>query len=228
MLKARLDVPEKLDDNFFGYTLNDEQKLFKDSVWNPDVKIIFSDSKAGTGKSLIAVGTAVILVEYCMYEGITYIVSPTQELKQGYLPGTLEEKTQFYFQPLYQSLSKIGKNPMIAIAQCNIMNKKNGNDFIDAIPHTFLRGTTFENRVVIIDEAQNFTIEELRKVLTRISDNCKTIVIGHSGQIDLLDKNNSGFTKYLNWFKNEEYCKICNLNKNYRGKISMRADDLPC
>ena len=93
--------------------------------------------------------------------------------------------------------------------------------------HTFLRGTNFENKVVIVDEAQNFYFDELKKVLTRVHDSCKVIVIGHDGQNDLISNpERSGFVPYMEWFNNDERTAVCRLEKNYRGWISQHADDL--
>lgn len=92
-----------------------------------------------------------------------------------------------------------------------------------------MRGCNFENKVIIIDESQNLYADELKKVLTRIHDNCKVIVIGHSGQIDLYDHpDHSGFVTYLDLFKktNDSRVEICELTKNYRGWISTTADSL--
>ena len=69
--------------------------------------------------------------------------------------------------------------------------------------------------------------DELKKVLTRIHDNCKTIVIGHSGQCDLYHyPERSGFAPYIEHFKDEPYAQVCELTKNYRGIVSTKADEL--
>ena len=94
--------------------------------------------------------------------------------------------------------------------------------------HTFLRGNTIENKVVIVDEAQNYYTDELQKTLTRLKDSCKIIIIGHTGQIDLYkNRENSGFDKYLAHFskvKDDPRVKICKLVNNYRGWFSKYAD----
>jgi phosphate starvation-inducible protein PhoH len=79
-------------------------------------------------------------------------------------------------------------------------------------------------KTVIIDEAQNFTASELKKVFTRIHDSCKVIVIGHSGQIDLYDKSQSGFIPYINHLKDKDYVSICNLSVNFRGRFATDSD----
>lgn len=219
--------PKTLSEHpFFGFKLNEEQIKFRDAIWNKDKLIVFCNARAGTGKTTIATATADLLVKYGFYKGIVYIASPTMEQKQGYLKGTIEEKSEPYFEPFYQALEKIGVNLNTA-TYADIMNEKNGTAYIECMTHTFLRGCNFENKVIILDEAQNYYTDELKKVLTRIHDNCKVVVIGHSGQIDLYNNpQNSGFVRYLNHFSNDERCAICQLTHNYRGWISNHADEL--
>lgn len=222
------EAPTNLDDHpFYGMTLNDEQKVFANAIWNPENLIVFCDSKAGTGKTTIAVGVANMLVQYGLYNGIVYIAAPVQEEKLGYMPGDLNDKVSLYFDPLYQALIKLNINPNTAINQLSIDNQKNGTGYIDAITHVFLRGQNFENKVIICEESQNLYQDELKKVLTRIHDNCKTIVIGHTGQCDLYhNPEHSGFAPYIEHFRNEPYAQVCTLTKNYRGKVSTHADEL--
>jgi predicted ribonuclease YlaK len=221
------EVPETLRDHpFYGMVLDEEQEAFRDAIWSKDKPIVFCNAKAGTGKTTIATGVANLLVKYGRYDGIVYISAPCQEEKQGYLKGSLEEKSAPYAEAFYDALLKIGVNTNTATFD-DIMNEKNGTAYIKAITHTFLRGTNFENKVVIVDESQNYYFDELKKVLTRMHDNCKVIVIGHSQQCDLYhNPERSGFVKYLNHFSKDERCAVCHLTKNYRGWISNMADEL--
>lgn len=222
------EVPATLEDHpFYGIVLNEEQKKFAEAIWNPENLIVFCDSKAGTGKTTIAVGVANMLVQYGLYDGIVYIAAPVQEEKLGYMPGDLQDKVSLYFDPLYQALIKLNINPNTTINQLSIDNQKNGTGYIDAITHVFLRGQNFENKVIICEESQNLYCDELKKVLTRIHDSCKTIVIGHTGQCDLYhNPERSGFAPYIEHFRNEPYAEVCTLTKNYRGKVSTHADEL--
>ena len=223
----RSNVPETLDDSlFFGLILDDEQKDFRNAIWSKDKLIVFCDARAGSGKTQIAVATAELLYQYGRYDGIVYITAPVQEGKIGFLPGTVQEKLSVYNEPFYQAAIKANIN----VEQCvfdDIENQKNGTAYIQCVSHNYLRGVNFENKVVIIDEAQNFYVDELKKVLTRMHDSCKVIVIGHTGQIDLYHHpENSGFAPYIEHFKNVEWAEICHLTVNYRGMISNFADEL--
>ena len=222
------DVPKNIDGHpFYGILLDDEQKEFVNAILNPEKLIIFANAKAGTGKTLMSVATANLLVQHNVYDGIVYIVSPVQEEKLGFLPGSADEKISIYTAPLYDALIKLGINPYTAVIQEGVENQKNGTGYIDCISHVYLRGCNLENKVVIIEETQNMYVDELKKVLTRISDTSKTIVIGHSGQCDLYHHpENSGFVKYIEHFKDKDYAQICELNNNHRGIVSSWADEL--
>ena len=168
-----------------------------------------------------------MLVQYGVYNGIVYVVSPVQDEKSGFLPGDADSKTRVYTAPLYDALEKLDINPFTAVNQESIANQKNGTGYIDCVSHLWLRGCNLENKVVIVEESQNFYIDELKKVLTRIADNSKTIVIGHTGQCDLYhNPERNGFAPYIEHFRNEPYAQICTLTKNYRGKVSTHADEL--
>lgn len=220
--------PKTLDGHpFYGMELDEQQKIFAEAIWNPNNLIVFANACAGSGKTTIAVGVANMLVQYGLYDGIVYVISPVQEEKSGFLPGDADQKTQVYTAPLYDALKKLDINPFTAVNQESITNQKNGTGYIDCVSHLWLRGCNLENKVVIVEETQNFYKDELKKVLTRIADNSKTIVIGHTGQCDLYHyPERSGFAPYIEHFRNEPYAQICELTKNYRGKVSTRADEL--
>lgn len=222
------DAPCKLDEHpFYGLRLDDEQKIFRDAIWNDTNDIVFCNSFAGSGKSLIAVGTANLLVEYKLYDGIVYIVAPVQEGKLGYMPGNSTQKIQEYFAPLMSALYKIGINPEAVVKGADPNAEKYGSGYIELASHVYQRGCNLENKVVIIEEAQNFYIDELLKVLTRVHDSCKTIVIGHSKQCDLYkNPERSGFVSFLEHFKGKERCEICELKTNHRGWVSSWADSI--
>lgn len=213
--------------NFYDLTLAPEQEAFVKSVMAGDNTIVFCNAAAGTGKSTLAIGTANMLVKdkkHYDYDGIVYIVSPYGEEKQGYLPGTQTEKSEVYFEPARQAMIECGMNPMTDVQEETMTSKKKGTGFVKLLTHTYLRGSNLSKKVVIIDEAQNFTVPELKKVLTRIHDDCKVIVIGHTGQIDISGK--SGFARYIEHFDGHEHCKVCKLTVNHRGWLSSYADEL--
>lgn len=217
--------PKTLDNHiFFGMKLDAQQKAYRDAIWSDDKIIVFCDARAGSGKTQIAVMTAELLHKYGRYDGIVYITAPVQEGKLGFLPGTVQEKLEVYNEPFYQAALKANIDVQHAFFG-DADSEKMGSAYIECMSHNYLRGCNFENKVVIIDEAQNFYKDELKKVLTRMHDTCKVIVIGHTGQIDLYHHpENSGFAPYIEHFKNVEWAEVCQLTENYRGKLSNHAD----
>lgn len=221
------DVPAMIDRNiFYGVQLDEEQEMFANAIWSPDNDIIFCNAAAGSGKTFVTTGVANMLVGYRLYDSIVYIMSPYGERKQGWLPGTITEKSSVYFEAFYQALINCDVNPITAINTESMVNQKNGTGYITCITDTFLRGTNLDNAVVIIDEAQNYTVAQLKKVLTRIGSKAKVIVIGHELQCDLDVPSTSGFTKYIEHFKDQPRTAVCSLTTNHRGWISRHADEL--
>ena len=211
---------------FYTFTLDDEQKAFVDAIKDQNKTIIFCDAPAGTGKTTLAMGAANLLYHDKRngLDGIVYIVSPYGEEKQGYLPGSITEKSEVYYEPAYQAMIEVGLNPNVVVSSECMTAKKKGEAYVKLLTHTYLRGTNLQNKVVILDESQNYTVAELKKVLTRCHDTCKVIVIGHTGQIDI--RGGSGFQKYLEHFAGHEKCAVCKLTTNHRGWLSTFADEL--
>ena len=221
------EPPEHLDrDTFFGIELDDEQLAFRDSIWSKEKLIVFCDAKAGTGKTLIATGTAKLLYDWGLYDGIVFVASPTQESKNGFLPGTAGEKAEPYFEPFYEACTEVGINIYTDINDGSLVGQKRGTGYIDCLTHMYLRGVNFDRKVIIIDEAQNFRFADLQKTLTRCKDNCKVIVIGHTEQCDLDNRRDSGFSLYSQHFSGDCRTAVHTLTKNYRGWISQHADTL--
>ena len=221
------DIPETLSEHpFYGIDLDEEQKMFANAIWNPNIDIVFCNAKAGSGKSLVATGVANLLVQYGLFDSIVYIMSPYGERKQGWLPGTITEKSSVYFEAFYQALISCNINPHTAINDDSMVNQKNGTGYITCITDTFLRGSNLDNAVVILDEAQNYTVPQLKKTLTRVGKKAKVIVIGHDLQCDLEKPEQSGFIKYIEHFKEKERAAVCTLTINHRSWISQWADEV--
>lgn len=215
------------DEPFYGLELDEEQKHFRDCIWSEDYDIIFANSRSGSGKTTVAVGTANLLVQYKKFEKIIYICSPCNEGRLGFLPGSITDKSEVYYEPLYTAMQTCGINPFTAIVSESLTASKYDEAYIKPLTDVYLRGTNLNNAVIIIDEFQNFTLENAKKTLTRVCENTKVIAIGHSKQCDLgNDEKKSGFERYLNHFAGMPRCAICELHTNHRSWISNHADDL--
>lgn len=151
--------------------------------------ITFGIGCAGTGKSFVAAGVAADMLRECQIDKII-ITRPVCETGRnlGALPGELSEKYAPYIEPLMDALNK----QLGASWVRNLI--KNGK--IIASPMEFMRGKTFDNCFVILDESQNTTPEQMKMMLTRIGKNCKMVITGDTKQSDLKQQN--GLTYAVN------------------------------
>jgi len=220
-------------DLFFGLgpTLTDEQKQLIDAMFNPDIKVIVIPSVAGTGKTSLVVGATKIL-----QKDLVYVFPNVNEDEFGFLPGNLFEKYYQYLGPLFDALDTIGddpnrvvfnedasRDPALKAQQMKML--KEGHVWAFPKPHGFLRGRNLSgDKVIFIDEAQNFTKAQLKKIITRVHDDCKLVLAGHMGQCDLKRDVISGFPAYIDFYRKCQYAKVIELNKCFRGQIASDAD----
>ncbi|MEH7521711.1 PhoH family protein [Bacillus sp. JJ1503] len=214
-------MPLPANNMLFGFEplLTDEQRAYVDSIFDNQLTIV--NAKSGTGKTTLAVACAKLLGK-----PLLYTFSPVEEGSLGFTPGTVEEKESKYIQPLLDALVEIREDQRFAIKSEKNPDIINEGAWITAKSHTFVRGTNIKDSVLIVDEAQNFTRGELKKLLTRCHDTTKVIVIGHDKQIDLKDPKKSGFVPYIEHFRNEPYANVLELTKNFRGRLAQHADEL--
>lgn len=215
----------KYHELFSGIICNEDQAKFRDAVMNDDNNFVLVDAVSGSGKTLIAVTCAKQLVANGHYQSCVFIVPTNAEQELGYRPGTAAEKIADYMVPLRQALIKIGEEPDKVITNDLEENLKDSNKWIVADSQAFLRGVNFENQVVIVDEAQNFTVPQIKKILTRCYDISKVIVIGSNNQIDI-DPKDSCFTRLMNHMDGFEGYVKCELPISYRGRLAMHIDKL--
>lgn len=214
-------MPLPKDSLLFGYApkLTNEQKVYVDSMFDNQVTIVNAGS--GSGKTTLAVAVAKVLKR-----DLIYIFAPVEENVLGYTPGEVFDKEAKYTVPLKDALYEINEDPDRAIvSKENILNVKNGTAWVTPMSHVFARGTNIKGKkFVIIDEAQNFTKNQLKKVLTRVHDDCIVCIIGHDKQCDLDSPSASGFVPYIEFLKNEDYVRVCELTYNFRGRLATKVD----
>ena len=147
--------------------------------------LIFSIGSAGSGKTYLAVVYAVMLLKKGIIQKII-LTRPAVEAGEslGFLPGDLKEKVDPYLRPLYDALYD-----MLGYEQTNSLIEK---QILEIAPLAYMRGRTLENAIIILDEAQNATVEQLKMFLTRLGFNSKMIVTGDCSQVDLPHSKRSG------------------------------------
>ena len=147
--------------------------------------LIFSIGAAGTGKTYLAVCYGVSELKKGNYDKII-LTRPAVEAGEslGFLPGDLKEKVDPYLRPLYDALYD-----MLGIEQVSQLIEK---QIIEIAPLAYMRGRTLEKSFIILDEAQNATVDQLKMFLTRLGFNSKMIITGDISQIDLPNSKKSG------------------------------------
>ncbi|OCM92507.1 PhoH family protein [Streptococcus agalactiae] len=169
------------------------QKIYVDSVKNHDV--VFGIGPAGTGKTFLAVTLAVTALKRGQVKRII-LTRPAVEAGEslGFLPGYLKEKVDPYLRPVYDALYQIlGKEQTSRLME---------REIIEIAPLAYMRGRTLDDAFVILDEAQNTTIMQMKMFLTRLGFNSKMIVNGDVSQIDLPKNVKSGLIDAVEKLRN--------------------------
>lgn len=173
-------------DNKFIKVKNINQFKYLETI--EDSTITFGIGPAGTGKTFLAVASAVKMYSENVIKKIV-LTRPAVEAGErlGYLPGDLSQKIDPYLVPLFDSLEYFFGNETLQY----LIEKRN----IEIVPLAYMRGRTLNNACIILDEAQNATMSQIKMFLTRLGENSKMIITGDETQIDLHNKTFSGLKK---------------------------------
>ncbi len=183
-------------------TLN-QQKLVKAVA---ECDMVFAIGPAGTGKTYTAVALAVKALKERKVRRII-LTRPAVEAGEnlGFLPGDLREKLDPYLQPLYDAL----KDMIPATRLADHLDE----GVIQIAPLAFMRGRTLDHAFVILDEAQNATLPQLKMFLTRMGRNAKFVITGDVTQVDLPDRQPSGLTPAVDMLRNVEGITVIELTE---------------
>ena len=180
------------------------QKKLVEEYYKND--LIFALGPAGTGKTYTAIALAVRALKNREVKKLI-LTRPAVEAGErlGFLPGDLKDKLDPYLQPLYDALLD-----MIPPQKLKLLMEEGT---IQIAPLAYMRGRTLESAFVILDEAQNTSLGQLKMFLTRMGNNAKFIVTGDATQIDLPNKSDSGLAKGVGMLKGVKGISIINFNK---------------
>jgi len=193
----------------FKIQLNEEQKEAKAKILENTITLLAG--AAGSGKTMLACQIA--LEKLFMRDVDKVIITRPTVSKEdiGFLPGDLREKMDPWVQPIYQN--------MFILYDKEKIEKCINEGQIEIVPVSFMRGRTFVNSVVIVDEAQNVTHEQMEMIVTRIGKGSKMMICGDDAQVDLKQKRDSGFKfLYAAAKKIKNLCAI-SLKQNHRDPI---------
>jgi len=210
--------------------LNKYQNFAFQLMMSDWIDLITLQSKAGYGKTILSLAAAFQLVfqrvdrEKSKFKKIYILKSPCEiGPSMGFLPGTYEDKLDPYMKPIYELVLKLDRIRKASRA----LQKKDGEiifnkEYIEILPLAYIQGLNIENSVVIIDECQNISRDDMRSILTRMGENVKCICIGDTNQVvnRFLNQNNNG----LNWIVkkfigNSNYAHLVLKGSRSRGPI---------
>ena len=193
----------------FKIQLNEEQKKAKEIILNNTITLLAGQT--GSGKTLLACNIALDGLFRRMYDKVI-ITRPTVSKEEiGFLPGDMREKMDPWVQPIYQNMYLLYDKEKIT--------KHIQDENIEIVPVSFMRGRTFVNSLIIVDEAQNVTHEQMEMISTRIGKHSKMIVCGDTHQVDLKNKSESGFKFLYNAAKKIKNMESITLITNNRDAI---------
>ena len=178
------------------------QRKYVEAIEQNDM--VFGVGPAGTGKTYLAVAMAVAAINAKKVSRIV-LVRPAVEAGErlGFLPGSLQEKVDPYLRPLYDALYDL-----LDPEKVDKMLEKN---VIEVAPLAFMRGRTLNDAFIIMDEAQNTTIEQMKMFLTRMGNNSKAVITGDITQIDLPNPRKSGLLDAINILDGVEGILFCHF-----------------
>lgn len=208
---------------------NKEQSFAMDLILDKNVDLVTLIGKAGTGKSLIVLAAALELVISKQEYDKFIIYRPIQPVGNdiGYLPGTMEEKLAPWFQAIMDNFeilfSSKGRHDWRKELE---MFQHKGRIEMEAI--TYIRGRSIPNAIILIDECQNLSKEEVKTILTRAGEGTKIILTGDIEQIDnsLLDATSNGLTHVIEAFKDSDLAGHITFTQGERSKLASKAAEI--
>lgn len=210
---------------------NSEQAFAIDLIMDPGVSLVTLIGKAGTGKSLVTLASALeMTINSSKREYDKFIIyRPIQAVGNdiGFLPGTMEEKLAPWFEAVMDNfeilLNSSSGNTWIKDFE---MFKKKGQIEMQAL--TYIRGRSIPNAIILVDECQNLSKEDVKTILTRAGEDTKIILTGDIEQIDNsdLDATNNGLTYVIDKFKDSDLAGHITFTKGERSRLATVASEI--
>ncbi len=207
---------------------NAEQTFALEALSNPDIQLVSLTGKAGTGKTLLALASA--LQQQKRYKQI-FLARPIVPLANrdlGFLPGDVKEKMDPYMQPLYDNLTVIKHKFSHQSPEFIRINDMMKEDKLVITPLAYIRGRSLSSIFFIVDEAQNLTPHEIKTIITRAGEGTKMVFTGDIEQIDspYLDIASNGLSYLSDKMKDQDIFAHVNLVKGERSFLAELASKL--
>lgn len=207
---------------------NAEQAFAMHALLNENIKLVSLQGVAGTGKTLIALASAV--AQKTKYNQIILArpIVPLSNKDLGYLPGDAKEKISPYMQPLFDNLTFIKSQFKETEKKHKALDEMIQTEKMVISPLAYIRGRSLSNIFFIIDEAQNLTPHEVKTIITRAGEGTKIVFTGDINQIDTpyLDEHSNGLSYIIDRLKGHELYAHVKLEKGERSELANMANEL--
>ena len=198
---------------------NKEQNFALSMLNDPNIQLVTISGIAGSGKTFLTLMSAMANVGENNYKRIIFTRSIQPVGRDlGYLPGDINEKMSPWLAPIMDNFRH-------AFGDMSYFDCMMDKGQIDIAPLSYIRGRTFNDSFVIVDEAQNATIHELKTIITRIGKGSKVILLGDTDQVDTpyIDKKSNGLTIVIEKFKDSDLTGHIYLNRGQRSEVAALA-----
>ncbi|MCI0474430.1 MAG: PhoH family protein [Ignavibacteria bacterium] len=207
---------------------NAEQTFAVNALTNKTIPLVTITGKAGTGKTLLALATALSVKKDYRQIYIARPVIPLSNKDIGYLPGDVESKLAPYMQPLWDNLKVIQDQYPDTDKHHIAINTMVKEEKLIVEPLSYIRGRSLQRIFFIVDEAQNLTPHEVKTIITRVGEGTKLVFTGDIYQIDhpYLDSMSNGLSYLIEHFKGQKLYAHINLEKGERSELAELASNL--
>lgn len=207
---------------------NMEQSFAIHALLHPDIKLVTIQGNAGTGKTLLALASALEQRKYYRQIFVTRPIVPLSNKDIGFLPGDIKSKIDPYMAPIWDNLKFIKDQFADDEKMQAKIDELVNNDKISIAPLAFIRGRTLSKIFFIVDEAQNLTPHEVKTIISRAGENSKFVFTGDIYQIDTpyLDAESNGLSYLIDKAKGHPLYAHITLQKGERSELANLATEL--
>ncbi|MHC2069535.1 PhoH family protein [Bremerella sp. T1] len=207
---------------------NAEQVFAIKALMDDNIKLVTLAGKAGTGKTLLALSSALACSSAYRQILLARPVVPLSNRDLGYLPGDISAKMDPYMQPLFDNLSVIRHQFNDTDKEAQRINRMLEQEKLVITPLAYIRGRSLQRMYMIVDEAQNLTPHEVKTIITRAGEGTKIVFTGDINQIDhpYLDSLSNGLSTMINRMKGQDLYAHISLEKGERSELADIASEL--
>ena len=207
---------------------NAEQAFAIHSLLNDKVSLVSINGVAGTGKTLLALASAISQRRDYKQIFVARPIVPLSNKDIGYLPGDINSKINPYMEPLWDNFKYIQNQYKETSTDFKVLKNMIESEKLVIQPLAYIRGRSFSNIYFIIDEAQNLTPHEIKTIISRAGENTKIVFTGDINQIDTpyLDSQSNGLSYLIDKLKGQKLYSHVTLRKGERSELANLANDL--